>query len=147
MLPVKRILCPTDFSDAARRGIAAARELAVHFGSEIRLVHVLPVVPVVAPNPNFVLSVPEYERALHADAQTKLDSLSQELNAAGVRTTTEVGHGDAGAEIVRMAGEDGVDLIVMATQGQGAIEHLLFGSVAEKVVRRSARPVLTVRAS
>ena len=145
MLPLTRILCPTDFSDASRHAVAAARELALHFGSEVRLVHVLPVVPVVAPNPNFVLSVPEYERALHADAQERLDAMSRELNAAGVHTTTEVGHGDAGSEIVRMAGGDGVDLIVMATHGQGRVEHFLFGSVAEKVVRRAKIPVLTLR--
>ncbi len=149
MLPVKRILCPTDFSDASCRGLAAARELALHFGSEIRLVHVLPVVPQVAPNPNFVMAVPEYERALHADAQHKLDSMSRDLIDGGLRATTEVGHGDAGAEIVRMAAEgDGVDLIVIATQGEGRgrVEHFLFGSVAEKVVRRATCPVLTVRA-
>ncbi len=146
MLPLTRILCPTDFSDASCHAIATARELAVHFHSEIRLAYVVPVVPMVAPNPNFVLSVPEYERALHAEAQEKLDAMSRELNEAGIPTSTVVGHGDAGSEIVRMAQSDGVDLIVMATQGQGRLEHFLFGSVAERVVRLAERPVLTIRA-
>ncbi len=146
MLPLKRILCPTDFSDASCRAIATARDLALHFSAEIRLVHVIPVVPTVAPNPNFVLAVPEYERALHKEAQEKLDAMSRELQGAGIKTTTDVGHGDAGNEIVRMAGSDGVDLIVMATQGAGGVERFLFGSVAEKVVRRAPCPVLTLRA-
>jgi len=146
MLPLTRILCPTDFSDASRGALAAARELALHFRAEIRLVHVVPVVPVVAPNPNFVLSVPEYERALHMEAQGRLDVLSRELNDAGVRSSTAIGHGDAGSEIVRMAKGDGVDIIVIATQGHGRLDHFLFGSVAERVVRLAECPVLTVRA-
>jgi nucleotide-binding universal stress UspA family protein len=59
---------------------------------------------------------------------------------------TFVGHGDAGSEIVRIAGEQGADLIVTATHGSTGLEHILFGSVAERVVRLAHCPVLSVRA-
>jgi len=145
MLPIARILCPTDFSDPSSEAIAVARELALHFKSEIRLIHVLPIVPVAPSDSTFVWSVPEYERALHVEAQRKLDSLARDLASQGVRTTTVVGHGDAGHEIVKAARDDAADLIVIATHGEGKLERLVFGSVAERVVRHAQCPVLTVR--
>jgi universal stress protein A len=57
-----------------------------------------------------------------------------------------IGHGDAGYEIVRIARDERADLIVIATHGLTGWRHLIFGSVAERVVRSAACPVLTVRA-
>ncbi len=144
MLPFTKILCPTDFSEASRAAVAAAADLATHFKADVSLVHVVPVLPALPPDPNFVLEVPEYERALHADATRQLEGLSAELRAKGLRVNTIVGHGDAGREIVRVAKAEGVDLIVIATHGTTGWQHVMFGSVAEKVVRLAHRPVLTV---
>jgi len=146
MLPVKLILCPTDFSEPAGEGLAAARELAVHFKCGLLLVHVLPVVPALPTDPNFVFDVPEYERALHADAAERLGTMAQEAIAKGIQTRTAVGHGDAGGEIVRVAEQEGADLIVIATHGLTGWRHVVFGSVAEKVVRHAHCSVLSVRA-
>jgi nucleotide-binding universal stress UspA family protein len=146
MLSFKKILCPTDFSGASRVALAAAAEVAAQFQSEIFLVHVVPVVPPVPPDPNFVFEVPEYERALHADADRQLKALADELTAKGRTVHTIVGHGDAGSEIVRVANGESVDLIVISTHGMTGWRHVVFGSVAEKVVRLAHRPVLTVPA-
>ena len=146
MLPVKLILCPTDFSKPSDEGLVAARELASHFGCDLVLVHVLPVVPSLPPNPNFVFEVPEYERALHVDAAKKLERMVQEVGAAGLKARAIVGHGDAGGEIVRIAEEEGADLVVIATHGLTGWRHVVFGSVAEKVVRHAQCSVLSVRA-
>jgi nucleotide-binding universal stress UspA family protein len=145
MLPVKVILCPTDFSEPSEEGFAAARELSRHFGCALLLVHVLPVVPALPDDPNYVIRVPEYERALHADAAAKLDALAETAVREGLEVRTEIGHGDAGAEVVRIAKEAGVDLIVLATHGLTGWRHLVFGSVAEKIVRRAHCSVLSVR--
>lgn len=147
MLPIHRVLCPTDFSQPSREGLAAAAELALHFGSDLLLVHVLPVLPALPPDPNFVFNVPEYEVALHSDANDRLSKLAEGMAAQGLKTRTVVGHGDAGSEIVRMAKEEGADLVVIATHGATGWRHVMFGSVAEKVVRLAGCPVLTVRAS
>ena len=144
MLSFRKILCPSDFSDASRAAMKAAAELAGQYKAELCVVHVVPVVPTVAPDPNFVLAVPEYERALHADAIRQLEVLTKDLVGQGLAVKTVVGHGDAGHEIVRIAKAEAVDLIVIATHGATGWQHVMFGSVAEKVVRLAHRPVLVI---
>jgi nucleotide-binding universal stress UspA family protein len=145
MLPIQRILCPTDFSGPACTGVRTASELAGHFGAELLLVNVIPVVPPLPPDPNYVFKIPEYERYLHADAEKQLRKVREEMVAKNVKVRTMVGHGSAAEEIVRISKAEGVDLIVISTHGSTGLEHWVFGSVAEKVVRLSERPVLTVR--
>ena len=146
MLPLKKIVCPSDFSAAAQKAVTEALELVQHFQAELVLVHVVPVLPPAPTDPNFVFEVPEYERALHVDAERRLRALAAEVAGKGVAVRTAVGHGDAGAEIVRIANDEGADLIVIATHGTTGWRHAMFGSVAEKVVRLAHRPVLTVPA-
>jgi nucleotide-binding universal stress UspA family protein len=64
-----------------------------------------------------------------------------------LKVRTAIGHEDAGGEIVRIAEDERADLIVIATAGMRGFRHVLFGLVAEKVVRLAACPVLTVRAA
>jgi nucleotide-binding universal stress UspA family protein len=147
MLPVKNIIAPTDFSQPSYEALAAASELALHFGAELCVIHVVPALPALPPDPNFVFKVPEYEQALHADAVANLRKLAEGTVKKGIRTRTMVGHGDAGSEIVRIAQSEGADLIVLATHGTTGWRHLVFGSVAERVVRLAHCPVLSIRAS
>src|ERR1700756_3612147 len=72
MLPIKLILCPTDFSGPSGACVRTAAELAEHFGAELLLVNVVPAVPSLPPDPNYVFKIPEYERYLHADAEQQL---------------------------------------------------------------------------
>jgi nucleotide-binding universal stress UspA family protein len=145
MLPVKRILAPTDFSEPAEACVQTASELAQHFGAELLLVYVVPAVPSLPPDPNYVFKIPEYEQYLHADAEKHLRQVSQQLVANNVKVRTQVGHGPAAHEIVLIARKEAVDLIVIATHGSTGLERWVFGSVAEKVVRMADCPVLTVR--
>jgi len=145
MFPAKKLICPTDFSDAACEGLVQGKQLALHFGAEIVLVHVLPVLPILPDDPNFVLKVPEYERLLHADASRKLHQQAEELARDGVPARFVIGHGNAASEIVRIAQEESADMIVISTHGDTGWRHFAFGSVAEKVVRLAPCPVLSVR--
>lgn len=145
MLPVKRILCPTDFSGPACTCVKTANELALHFGAELLLVNVVPVVPTLPPDPNYVFKVPEYERYLHVDAENHLRQVQEELIDKRVAVRTMVGHGSPADEIVLVADQEMADLIVIATHGSTGLERLVFGSVAERVVRLAHVPVLTVR--
>jgi nucleotide-binding universal stress UspA family protein len=79
MLPVKKILCPTDFSEPSREALKTGGEFASHFRAELALLHVVPVLPALPSDPNYVLRVPEYERLLHNDADEKLFELAREL--------------------------------------------------------------------
>jgi nucleotide-binding universal stress UspA family protein len=145
MLPLKLIVCPTDFSAPACTCVRAASELAEHFGAELLLVNVVPALPAVPPDPNYVFKIPEYERYLHADAEKHLQDEREKLVARNVKVRTQVGHGSAAEEIVLIAKTEGADLIVISTHGSTGLERLVFGSVAEKVVRLAECPVLTVR--
>jgi nucleotide-binding universal stress UspA family protein len=142
LMTFKKILCPTDFSDASRLAIDLAADLAARDKGELWLVHVIDAAPTDMMDPNFAMKVPEYERMRHAEAQRQLDALAACCKQVNVRTM--VGHGDPGSEIVRIAQEEAVDMIVMPTHGRTGLQHVVFGSVAEKVVRLARRPVLTL---
>ncbi len=146
MLPIKTLLCPTDFSEPSQEALKMAIDLARHFKADICLVNVVPVLPPLPPNPNFVFEVPEYERMLHTDADQKLFELVGYVAALDINVRSKVGHGDAATEIVRIAAEENADLIVIATHGSTGWRSAMFGSVAEKVVRLAKCPVLTTRA-
>src|SRR5512146_272123 len=110
MFPVKTVLCPTDFSEPSHQALKVAGELASQVGAGLLLVHVVPVMPALANDPNYVLKVPEYERLLHQDADEKLAHLVREMAQGGTRIRTMVGHGDAASEIVRIAESEKADL-------------------------------------
>ncbi len=146
MLTIKTILCPTDFSEPSYEGLTYAIELATQFGAELCVTNVVPAVPPLPTDPNFVFEIPEYERGLHADAARKLREMIEQRIPKSLKVRTVIGHGDPGHELVRIAEDEHADLIVIATTGMTGFRRLLFGSVAEKVVRLAACPVLTVRA-
>ena len=69
MLKIKKILCPTDFSEPSFKGLQYAVEMAKAFRAELRVVYVLPIVPASATNPNLHYEIPEYERMIHKDSE------------------------------------------------------------------------------
>jgi nucleotide-binding universal stress UspA family protein len=143
MLPPKLILSPLDFSDPSHEALDTAAALASKFGAEMLLVHVVPMLP----SPAAVFSEAEFEQALHKDAVQRLNELSQKLAAKGLKVRSEVGTAnDVGMEIIRIAENNGADLIVIATHGMTGWRRLAFGSVTEKVVRLASGPVLVLRA-
>lgn len=145
MFAIKKILCPTDFSEVSLVAVSRVEELARRTGAAVYLINVIPVQPVLPTDPNFGFNIPEYERHLHSEAEHGLRELAQPLHAQGIQTRTFIGHGDAADEIVRIAEQERVDLIVISTFGKTGWRRLAFGSVAEKVVRSAPCPVLTVR--
>ena len=148
MLPVKKILCPTDFSEPAAEGYKNARILAKHFGAELLVLHVNTPIPVVPMGEGAIhFDVAEYRKEMADYARSRLNEWIGQALGEGVNTTPLLGEGDAAEEIVREADKQEVDLIVIATHGHSGWRKLVTGSVTEKVVRTSARPVLTVHSS
>ena len=145
MATYRRILVPTDFSDTSRFAVSRACALARRFDAEIHLVNVLPLLdlgPVATEMP--AVSRMDLEEKWVRAARDELDALARESRVT-VRVTSEVTRGHPFVEIVRYARAHQIDLIVMGTHGRGAVEHMLLGSVAERVVRKAPCPVLTVR--
>jgi nucleotide-binding universal stress UspA family protein len=147
MLPLSRIVCPLDFSEPSQKALQTAIEFAVQFRAELILVHVIaPAAPGIPADPTYAFAGTEaYEKALRTQAEEQLTLAEQRL-PEGLKSRKVIGTGDAADEIVRLADEEGADLIVIATHGLTGWRHLVFGSVAEKVMRHSQRPVLVVPA-
>jgi nucleotide-binding universal stress UspA family protein len=143
MFPSKRILCPTDFSEAAVQAFSNAVEIALHNEAEIYLVHVLPALLTDGGASTVMVSLPEYERLLQP--KQRMEEMARPLLAKGLKVETLITRGDPASEIVKIAKRKAVDIIVIATHGKTGWRHLAFGSVAEKVVRTASCPVLSIR--
>ena len=145
MLPFKRILCPTDFSEPACKAIKAAGELAAQFDAELILIHVVGPVPVLeTPTGLAGFDVASYQRELSESAESSLQMRLETHIPDSVKARTLVVHGDAAHEIVRAIKEEDVDLVVVSTHGESGWRHRIFGSVTEKVIRHAECPILTI---
>jgi nucleotide-binding universal stress UspA family protein len=151
MLPLRSILCPTDFSDASYEGLNAAVEIASHFNARLLLVHVLPKIERsgwadgLEDREAYEPGLSDYEEALQVCAQQKLSDLIKQRLPKTAEAHGIVKKGDPALEIVRIAEDDRVGLIVLSTHGMSGWRQVAFGSVAERVVRLSCTPVLTIR--
>ena len=142
MLPFKKILCPTDFSEPGCAGVKAAGELASRFSAELILIHVVGPIPAIdTPAGMSSFDVAAYQRELSGSAEAFLAERMADV-PEGVPTQTMVLHGDVAHEILRVAKEEGVDLIVMSTHGGAGWAHRIFGTVTERVVRHAHCSVL-----
>jgi nucleotide-binding universal stress UspA family protein len=145
MLPLKRILWPTDFSAASYKSLEAAKELAARFSSELWAMHVLQ--PFSAFRAELTVSLPAYEHELLAGCRASLEKVLQERAGNEFQIHKILKIGRPAEEIVRFAAEEKMDLVVIATHGESVFHHFIFGSVAEKVIRIAPCPVLVLRVS
>jgi nucleotide-binding universal stress UspA family protein len=147
VINLKRILVPTDFSDGARHALVYGLSFAREYEAELVLLHV--VESVAAPYASDLFPVPMAEvfQELSAYARGELDKLAEEAKAKGLLARTLVVQGKPSHEIMRVAREETVDMIVLGTHGKGVLDQAIFGSTTERVVRKAPCPVLTVRVS
>jgi len=141
MPEIRRILCPVDFSEPSENALDYAVDLASKFGADVQLVHVYQL-PVYALPDGAMMAGPEFTTKVTGELQKALKDLAEKKTGATVET--HLVEGIPYKEVVRLAGELEADLIVMGTHGRTGIKHLLLGSVAERVVRSSRIPVITV---
>jgi nucleotide-binding universal stress UspA family protein len=141
-----KILVPTDFSERAAGAVRHAKSIGEKFGSEIRLLHVLPDMSVVLPEAVVPAPVQPPDMAeLQANAVDGLKKVVQEFGLDKLNVTFEARIGSPADEIVDAAKGWGADLVSLGTHGRTGLSHLLLGSVAERVVRTAPCPVLTCR--
>ena len=139
-----RILVPTDGSGGTRRAVDHALELAATHDATVHTVYVVNT----ASYASFTIEGASWENVgdmLRDEGQQAVAEVERLAEGAGVPVETRVLDGSPSREIVRYAEREDCDLIVMGTHGRGGIDRLLLGSVAERVVRSSNIPVLTVR--
>lgn len=146
MRPFNSILCAVDFSDEARHALDHAVLLAKWY--QARLTGVFVYTPIFTPVPDFALpglvTSPALPDPSRAALEQQLADFLRPAAAAGVAPEHRLAVGDPTTEILRAATSVGADLLVIGTHGTGGFQHLLLGSVAEKVLRKAACPVLTV---
>ena len=142
MTEITRILCPVDFSDCSRHAVDHAAALAQWYEARLTLLHVLePFIVPDGPAPYVRPVAPLVDRsALEAD----IAGFAGHLRDRNIPFDTVIADGPAAAAITDTAAELGSDLIVIGTHGRGGFEHLLLGSVAERVLRTAGCPVLVV---
>ncbi len=142
----QRILVPLDGSKLAEQAIPYAIELCKGSVDVIlfQVVH-LPL-PLAAPDASMAVPLPDPQELLQ-EALDYLNGIAERLREEGVRVSADAVERDVVAEaIVEYAETHDIDLIVMTTHGRSGISRLIFGSVAESVVRHAPCPVLLVRA-
>lgn len=140
-----KVLVPTDFSDTAARALEWGATLAAKFSVPLVVFHAYALPAINTPEGVVPMPIPP-ERDLARDLEGGMQRLAARARDLGVAEVLTIAvTGDAWREIVRAAKEHQCDLIVMGTHGRGGVEHLLFGSVAEKVVRKAESAVLTVK--
>jgi nucleotide-binding universal stress UspA family protein len=146
MIDLQRILVPTDFSKSSDNALKYAVAFAEKFDAEVCLLHVVQDLALFIPEAVLVAPPvgPPVEQFIAA-AREALGRAIGGLNRPGLQIKPEVAEGVPYEEIIRLARERDVDLIVMGTHGHTGLAHVLLGSICEKVVRRAPCPVLTVR--
>ena len=151
MKPLEHILVPIDFSPWSKAAFDHAVALAARTSATLDLLYVWPghgdvaaerFEDLQAQGPFVSSGRAEFARTLEGRELETLMTMAREF---GVRTRGRLESGAAARAILRVATDDGYDLIVMGTHGRTGMAHLLFGSVAEAVVRAAPCPVMTVR--
>jgi nucleotide-binding universal stress UspA family protein len=145
---IKKILVPFDFNEPAQHALDFAQKLAPSFGASVEALYVVPL------GPNVPLRhIPEFgsmqtategigESVEEAEARLHQALASEDTRHRYLRKTVKVG--DPHAQILALAADEGVDLIVMGTHGRTGATRLLLGSVAERVAREAGCPVMMV---
>jgi nucleotide-binding universal stress UspA family protein len=146
-LTFSRILCAVDFSPASLRALAYAASLAASEGPGVTVLNVIELFAEGAgKRDELILDTPDFRAGLIRHAQERLHTAISEDIRRQCPITETVAMGKAWREVLRVAHDEGVDLIVLGVQGRTAADLMLFGSTTQHVVRQAACPVLTIRA-
>ncbi len=147
MIQLRKILVPTDFSEFSQPALTYGCAIAARFDAQLHLLHVVPDPAMLVPESHAfsVEAMQAQSAALVADARQQIEQLPPDGWDNGQPIAREVRTGAVFLEIIGYAREHEIDLLVIGTHGRTGLMHVLMGSVAEKIVRKSPCPVLTVK--
>jgi nucleotide-binding universal stress UspA family protein len=145
MPQLKKILVPVDFSECSYDAFRYALSLAKQYESEIVLLHVIDARAYESIFHIHMVSQEEMLNTLTQHAMKKYERMLIDFDTAGVKIEQRVTQGHPYVEIVREAAYCEMDIVVIGTHGRSGLDHILFGSVAEKVVRKAPCPVLAIK--
>ena len=143
---LRRILVALDLSADAETILEPVTTVAQLAGGHVTLLHVLePVIELPAPGAPFLAPIPGTLVQDQEAAQRHLDEVADGLRRRGLSVNTRLLSGTAAQEILEELAQDRYDLLALTTHGRGGLSRILLGSVAGKLIRRAAKPVLVVR--
>jgi nucleotide-binding universal stress UspA family protein len=142
--PFRSILCPVDFSPTSIKALSFAFDLARQSDARVIELHVVEILPEWESRELAHFRVPEFARYMEEDAIGNLRKLVPTA-AGGLKAEQYVSRGKAWREILKVAGEQKADLIVMGTSGHGPLDALFLGSTTSHVMRAATCPVMTIR--
>jgi nucleotide-binding universal stress UspA family protein len=144
MADIKKILCAVDFSEQSARVADHAATLAKALGAEVLVLYVAPSLAQYVGFKVPASAIDDFVGEIVSGAEDTMNGFTAE-HFADVNATAKVATGYAAEEILDAAEKEGVDMIVMGTHGRRGIDRILFGSVAEKVVKSAKCAVVTIR--
>lgn len=142
--PYKKILCAVDFDENSVLAIREAAALALEGSGSVQLLHVVQINPLAAQGAAEGCAGSEMYEAQIESARKQVQQMAGDI-LARVQHRVTIEFGMPGDTILAAEQSLGANLVVMATHGRRGLKHFVLGSVAEKVVRESSVPVLTVR--
>ena len=140
--PVRQIVVATDFSECSRAAVDAAADLAQRLGAKLTIVHVWQMTPLSTVGAEY--GMPDLIVAIEDAARAQLADEMKRVSAVVPQVESELRSGVAWEQIVEAATRHSADLLIVGTHGRTGLRHVFLGSVAEKVVRTSPVPVLTI---
>jgi nucleotide-binding universal stress UspA family protein len=140
---IKKILWPTDFSEASYEALKVAKEMASTHKAKLYMAHIITPLPPFAPPPKGrpSFNVSDYIENLRISALKSLQDVKDKKIGNGLETESIILQGDAAGEIARFSSKKNIDLIVIASHGTTGWKRQLVGSVTEKLVRISTVPM------
>ncbi len=143
----KKILYPTDFSDVAYKVLDFIVQLKTAGTKEVLLLHVIDQRDVYNMEQHTArwTDISQVRKAWDREISGAMDSIADELTEAGLKVTQLVVCGIPFDSILQAEDEEDVSLTVIGSHGKSNIEEMLLGSVSEKVIRKSQKPVIVIK--
>jgi nucleotide-binding universal stress UspA family protein len=144
MKTIKKILFPVDFSEVSQKIVPWAEMITKQFNAEIHLLFVARKFGHFADIYVDPGDIQHFEGEILQGAERRMDEFLRDHLMNSIQCRPKVVLGDAAEEILRYIDHEKVDLVIMGTHGRKGLEKILFGSVAERVIKMSSVPVLSV---
>ncbi len=147
----KKILYPTDFSDASKKALDYVKQLREAGAKEVIVLHVIDdreIPGFIGPDEGAPVSGMQVEKMItlmEEDAEKETRATEAELKKSGFDVRVRIEKGIPFRDILRVEEEEEVSVIVVGSHGKGVVKEMLLGSVSEKVIRKSKKPVLVIK--
>ena len=143
----KKILYPTDFSDVSKKALQYIKKLKMAGAKEVIVFHVIDEreIEQISHLAEVTLDIKKLEKQREEYAQKEIGAIEAELKESGFDIKTRIEKGIPFKDILRVEEEEDISVVVIGSHGKSCIKEMLLGSVSEKVIRKSNKPILVIR--